>query len=273
MNYLNNLKKEELSIGLLQYEIHTKEPMENINKISHLLGQKNNDIIVLPEMGITGFSLKRLDHFLNEVEYYLKILKELANTYNTAICTTLPYKEGNFIYNRLFFILPDGEMYWYDKHYLIDWGGFNEGKYFSQGNSFLVIKYFGWIIGFAICYDLRFPELFYYMNKYSYEKYNDFIKLFLIPVQWPNRRIHHFTLLSKARAVENLAIVAATNNIGRMGELEFNGRSIVVDPDGNELLLIENYETLENCKINYKIVDSIQKDRPILLDRYKKNWY
>lgn len=268
MSSSNNFK-QKLTIGLLQFEIDTKNPLKNLEKISYFLQSKNNDIVVLPEMAITGFSLKRLEHFLKDVENYLIILKDLANTYNTSLCTTLPYKEKNFIYNRLFFILPDRNIYWYDKHYLIDWGGFNEGIYFTHGNGFLVIKFFDWIIGFVICYDLRFPELFYFMNQYSYEKYKDFIKLFIIPVQWPKRRIKHFNLLCQARAIENLAYVVATNNVGKMGDLEFNGRSVIVDPDGNELLFLENIEQLVNTSIDLNLVNSIQKERPILLDRYK----
>jgi predicted amidohydrolase len=272
MNYLNE-QKEKITIGLMQFEIEPKEPTKNIEKIADFLSKKNDDIVVLPEMSITGFNLKYLENFLKEVDKYLYILQELSKSNKTAICTTLPYREGNFIYNRLFFILPNGEMYWYDKHYLIDWGGFNEGKYFTNGNFYLVIKYYGWIIGFAICYDIRFPELFYYMNKYSWENYHDFIKLFLIPVQWPTRRIQHFTLLSKARAIENLAYVAATNCIGKLGDLEFNGKSAILNPDGEELIFLEDQEILKDYTIDLKLVEAIQKERPILVDRYKKYYY
>ncbi len=270
MNLWNNNIKENLTVGVLQYEIDTKYPENNFNIITKFLFKKNNDIVVLPEMGITGFSFKKLEKYIKESNSYVHILKEISEKYQTAICTTLPYKEGNYIYNRLFFVLPDHSYFWYDKQYLIDWGGFQEGKYFSNGNSFLVLQYMGWIIGFAICYDLRFPELFYRMNQYAYERYKDFIKLFLLPAQWPDRRIEHFVILSRARSIENLAYFVACNNIGRSGDLNFNGKSIIVNPDGKDLLLLEEKEGLFSTQILYNEVQQIQRSRPILIDRYKK---
>ncbi len=270
MSLMNNVS-EDLSIGLLQYNINTTDPLKNIETINRFISNNKSDIVILPEMGITGFLLKHLEHFLKNMNNYISILSDISKKNQVILCTTLPFQENKYIYNRLFFFNPDGNIYWYDKHYLINWGGFNEGKYFTNGNSFLVLNLSGWIIGFAICYDIRFPELFYKMNLYAIEKYRDYIKLFIIPAQWPDKRIEHFILLSKARAIENQAYVACTNNIGTVGELNFNGRSILVHPDGRELLLLDGQEGLFINKISLKEVQTIQKERPILMDRYKIN--
>lgn len=268
MNLLSNLK-EDVSIGLLQYHINTKEPLKNIEKISSFITNSVCDIVILPEMGITGFLLKYLDLYLKNINDYISILSDISRKNQTMICTTLPFKENRYTYNRLFFFTPDGNIFWYDKRYLINWGGFNEGKYFTHGNTFLVLNFSGWIIGFAICYDIRFPELFYKMNLYALERYKDYIKLFLIPVQWPDERIEQFILLSKARAIENQAYIACANNIGSVGELKFNGNSILVHPDGKELLLLDGEEGLFIYKISLKEVCRVQKERPIQSDRYK----
>ncbi len=270
MNSLSNLK-EDISIGLLQYHINTKDPLKNIEILSQYISKKRCDIVILPEMGVTSFFLKHIEFYLKNSNEYISILSDISKKNHTMLCTTLPFQENKYIYNRLFFFTPDGNIYWYDKHYLINWGGFNEGKYFTHGNSFLVLNISGWVIGFAICYDLRFPELFYKMNLYAIDKFKDYIKLFLIPAQWPDRRIEHFILLAKARAIENQAYIACANNIGSMGDLNFNGRSILVHPDGKELILLNGEEGLFNNTISLKEVQRIQKERPILVDRYKIN--
>lgn len=258
-----------LKIGVLQYEVKNNKPDENLAKIESYLLQKNDiDVVVFPEMGITGFSFRYLKEILSKTEFYLEELKLLSKNYNTAICTTLPYKERELIYNRLFFILPEGLIFYYDKRYLIDWGGFLEKQYFSNGKTVQVVQYKNWLIGFAVCYDLRFPELFYRVNEYSYKIYKDFVKLFLIPSQWPKRRSHHFVQLSQARAIENLCYVVSVNTIGFTGDLEFNGHSQIVDPDGRPLVLLEKEEGLFEFSLDLDFVNRLQKERPILQDRF-----
>ncbi len=266
---MNLLNKKKLKIGLLQYSINSKKIDENFDYIINQIKPKICDIVILPEMGITGFNFINLEKEVLKSNEYISLLREIASKNHLAICTTLPYRENKYIYNRLFFITKEKDIYWYDKHYLINWGGFQEKNYFIEGNSFMVIQFNSWLVGFAICYDLRFPELFYHMNYYSFQKYKDFLKLIVIPSQWPSRRIMHFQLLSRSRAVENLCYVAATNCIGKTKDLEFTGKSLVADPDGNLILELNNESGLYISEIDLDIVQKIQEERPIHKDRYK----
>lgn len=265
---MNLLNKEILKLAILQYVINNKEPEENFQKITYFLKKNDNDIVILPEMGITGYNFNKLKENLENSNIYLEKLKFLSKEKQVAICTTLPFKENQAIYNRLFFITPSEEIYFYDKKYLINWGGFLEKNFFKNGNSVQVISYKSWLIGFAICYDLRFPELFYELNHYSFKKYGDFLKLIIIPSQWPKRRVEHFIQLSRARAIENLCYVVSANNIGVNGNLEFNGQSLIVDPDGNFVLKLNEEEGIFNTEIDLKLVNQIQRERPILKDRF-----
>ncbi|MCS7204201.1 MAG: carbon-nitrogen hydrolase family protein [Leptospiraceae bacterium] len=261
-------KREVLKIGIAQYEINPQNPEYNLSKIEAFLKEAQKDILILPEMGITGYWLEKIKEYLKEVPHYIEVLKKYSLKYSTSICTTLPYKEGESVYNRLFFITPDG-FYHYDKHYLIDWGGFHEGSFFQHGKGYLVTSYFGWIVGFAVCYDLRFPEHFYYMNQYSYDNYQRFMHLILLPSQWPSQRREHFLTLSKARAIENQAYFVAVNNIGNLKELSFSGDSRIYDPNGNEILCLNSEEGVFVQELSLELVKEIQTQRPILKDRYK----
>ncbi len=262
------LSNDILKVGILQYEIQNNQPEKNLEKIQSYLYQNKADVVVLPEMGITGFSFSNLKEHLGKVEFYIEEIKKLSIRNNVVICTTLPFAEKEFVYNRLFFIMPNGMTSYYDKNYLIDWGGFLEKKYFSNGKLVQVIQYRNWLIGFAICYDLRFPELFYHLNKYSYKTYNDFVKIILIPSQWPKTRVHHFVQLARARAIENLCYVVCVNIVGRNGDLEFNGNSQVIDPDGKPLLLLNEEEGLFEVSLDLDYVNQLQKERPVLKDRF-----
>lgn len=265
---MNLLNENTLKVAISQYVINNKDPEENFKKITSFIKKNDNDIVILPEMGITGYNFNKLKEILKNSNFYLEKLKFLSKENNVAICTTLPFLEKEAIYNRLFFITPNEDIFFYDKKYLINWGGFLEKNFFQNGNIVQVISYKNWLIGFAICYDLRFPELFYELNQYSLKKYGDFLKLIIIPSQWPKRRIQHFIQLSRARAIENLCYLISVNNIGVAGNLEFNGQSLVIDPDGNPILHLNEEEGIFSTEIHLKLVNQIQGERPILKDRF-----
>ncbi|MFN3605219.1 MAG: carbon-nitrogen hydrolase family protein [Leptonema sp. (in: bacteria)] len=264
MKSLNNI----LKIAVVQYEINKSNIEENLNKVTFFVSKENNDIIVLPEMGITGYDFVKLKEIIKKIDDYINELKSLSKNYKVTICTTLPYQEEEAIYNRLFFITPDGKLYHYDKQYLINWGGFLEKNFLVKGNSFQVVEYKNWLIGFGICYDLRFPELFYYINEHSLKTYGDFLKLIIIPSQWPKRRVQHMVYLARARAIENLCYVVSANAIGSSGNLEFNGQSQIIDPDGNPLIHLNDEEGIFSATIELNYVNQIQRERPILRDRF-----
>jgi len=114
--------------------------------------------------------------------------------------------------------------------------------------------------GLGICYDLRFPELFRAMALAG-------AKLFVIPAQWPVKRLEAWLLLARARAAENELIVAACNRVGRNEDVIFPGRSIVVDPWGNTLVEGDDQERLLIAQANLREVEKARRYLTVYEDR------
>lgn len=193
------------------------------------------DLVCLPEMFLGGFAWRKLPELSREIfqEGLFDKLREFCRREKTALSLTCPEElsAGGDFANTHFFLTPDGEVAGrYRKIHLIGIGGFREPEFFQAGFEPVVVDYKNWKIGLAICYDLRFPELFR-----SYFQRD--CELVLLPSQWPARRALHWEILTRARAVENQCYVAATNIVGRpASKMEFPGDSQLVDFNGGVIL-------------------------------------
>jgi predicted amidohydrolase len=141
--------------------------------------------------------------------------------------------------------------------------GFDDGEKtrFQAGNELSLINRYGVDLGFAICYDLRFPELF--------RKYRSLgTSVFIIPASWPEPRVEHWTTLLKARAIENQAFVIGCNAVGIQGDVTLGGRSMIISPLGkvygeaspnNEELLIVtlDFSETEDTRIRFPVNEDI----------------
>lgn len=191
---------------------------EKINSISQYV-----DLIVLPEMFTSGFTMnpkKVAETMQGETIFWLK---EVAKSKNCAITGSLVIEENNNYYNRLVFVVPSGEIQFYDKRHLFTLAG--EDKAYTAGKDKLIIEYKGFKICPLICYDLRFPVF-----SRNVEDYNVLIYV----ANWPKPRVNAWDILLKARAVENMSYVIGVNRVGfDDNNLEYIGHSQVVDFLGN----------------------------------------
>ena len=220
--------KNKISIALGQIDITWENPSRNVEKLEKLLNRtyEKFDIMVLPEMFTTGFSLKARELAEPMDGPSVTWMKRLAEKTNAAICGTLIIKENDNYYNRFVFIKPGGEIAHYDKRHLFSPGG--EKNAYTPGAQRTIINYLGWRIGLYICYDLRFPV--WCRNR------ND-TDLMLFPANWPLTRNLAWNTLLKARAIENQAYVAGINRIGIDGNgVKYFGESQVINPAGNIVL-------------------------------------
>jgi predicted amidohydrolase len=110
-----------------------------------------------------------------------------------------------------------------------------------------------------VCYDLRFPEPFRLAA--------DDTDLFAVIANWPERRRHHWSLLLRARAVENLAYVAGVNRVGEGGELRYLGDSALVGPWGETILSGAEQEALLVADVSPEAVAEARRRFPVLADR------
>ena len=213
-----------MKISVLQTEIYWEDKSTNFSNLSELISPLYgwSDIVVLPEMFNTGFSMNpgKLSEAHEGVTF--DWMKKIAEKGNFGICGSYIVKEKETYFNRWVFIGPQGEYFFYDKRHLFSIGG--EGRSFSKGKSRLVFNFRGFRISPYICYDLRFPV--WSRNRNDYD-------LMIVAANWPeSRRVVWNTLLG-ARAIENQCFVAGSNRIGTDGEgIKYCGDSVILNARG-----------------------------------------
>lgn len=194
-----------MKISLIQTSITWEDPQANranfeklINSISH------TDLIVLPEMFATGFTMKPEAASETMQGETVAWMKQIAAAKDCAVTGSLVIEENGSYYNRLLLVFADGEIKTYNKRHLFSLAG--EDKAYTAGTEKLIVEYKGWKICPLICYDLRFPVFARNVEEYD---------LLLYVANWPSPRVLAWDTLLKARAIENMCYVAGVNRIGQ----------------------------------------------------------
>jgi predicted amidohydrolase len=164
------------------------------------------------------------------------------------------------LFNTSLLLRPDGSLAaTYRKLHLFGFSG-GETTVLSAGSEVVTVDVDGTCVALATCYDLRFPELFRTFVDRGAE-------LFLVPAAWPTPRIAHWSLLARARAVEDQAYVVACNGSGEQVGLRMGGRSVVVDPWGTVLAEAGEDEQVLAVELDLALVAKTRADFPVLADR------
>lgn len=232
---------QDLRVGILQLDQVWQDKTANYKRISGLLATLQQiDLLLLPEMFHTGFSMDV--GFADDWQHSegLLFLKALAARHQTAIYTSLMVNDNGTCFNRGVFVFPEGQLQTYDKRKAFGLGG--EDQYFSTGNKEVIVNYLGWNLNLQICYDLRFPELVRNrINEVGQPAYDMILNI----ANWPQKRIAHWDALVQARAIENQCYFIGCNRVGQDGSnLIYNGHSQAVDLLGNYLLAPHEQEGL-----------------------------
>lgn len=247
-----------MRITIVQSDLLWEDIQGNLKMFDNKLKSvENTDLIILPEMFTTGFSMNAV--LLAETMWGPSMLwmKKIATQKKTAITGSLIIKEGDQFFNRLIWIFPDGKFTYYDKKHLFTMA--KEDNTFSSGRSKTVINYLGWKICPFICYDLRFPV--WSRNKDDYD-------IALYVANWPDKRSYHWKSLLIARAIENQCYILAVNRVGNDGNgLFYSGYSSVIDPSGEIMYQKENSEDIKTLTIEKEHLNSIREKLPFLKDR------
>lgn len=212
-------------VAALSIDIVHTDKESNFRLIEENLGSLpiSTDLLILPELFSTGYvSDYNKALALSETEDGItsQRLKTIAKERNLAICGSFLSKTSEYLYNRCFFFEPNGDAYFYDKRHLFCIS--EESRICQRGvNLPPVIRYRGWNISMAICYDLRFPGwLRNWKNKYD---------LMVIPANWPNKRSYAWEQLLKARAIENQAYVIGANRTGNDEYGFYDNSTYIID--------------------------------------------
>ena len=260
MENLKYLNIENLKITVFQAYLFWENADKNLQNISLKLSsgvREKTDLIVLPEMFNTGFTM-RAEEMAEEMDgKTMQWLSKTAASYECVITGSLIIKENGNFYNRMIWMKPDGEFQYYDKHHLFSMA--DENKHFEAGNEQLIVELKGWKIRLAICYDLRFPV--WLRNK------NAEYDILLLVASWPDKRSSHWRTLIHARAVENQTYVVAVNRVGHDGnQIYHSGHSMCIDPYGNTVYYKPEDEDLYTFSINYPELEKIRRQFPFLND-------
>lgn len=263
-----------MKYSIFQMDIIAGKPDANRLKVRHWLEaeMKENkpDIIVLPEMWTTAYTLRSLDKVADTNGAKTKsFLKELALTFNVNIIggSVANQKDGKF-YNSSFVYSRSGELvYEYDKIHLVPM--LNEPEYLTGGDKAPeVFELEGVKMGLIICYDLRFPEI-------TRSLALDGAQVLHIVAEWPAARAQHWKTLQMARAIENQMYVVSANRVGEYDGVGFAGASMAIDPWGDVLFEAgEEDEETWSISLDLDKVKTVREEVPIFTSRmprlYKK---
>jgi predicted amidohydrolase len=255
-----------IHIALVQSNLVWENPIENFKKFDELLNNINQetDIIILPEVFSTGFTmnLKNLETPIGKSAF--DWLKKKAEKLNKTLIGSFIFEDNNNYYNRMFWMLPDGNFSYYDKRHLFQMG--NEHKVIKAGDKRVIIPYKGVNFMLQICYDLRFPV--WVKNRYDANTKKHDYDVLLYIANWPEVRRDAYLSLLKARAIENQSYVIWVNRIGKDDkEINHTGDSQVVDPFGNVLVQMQkNKEGLLYTSIDLDRLNTFRKSYKVGLD-------
>ena len=249
-----------LKISIVPTVIAWENKQENLRMLREKLHalRGTTEIVVLPEMFSTGFTMKSRELAEPVSGITVRILKELAADFQLALCGSFICSERSNYYNRAFFITPEGEEFYYDKRHLFRMG--NEAEYFSSGNNKLIISYRGWNICLLVCYDLRFPV-------WSRNVNNEY-DLLIYVASWPQARRLAWDTLLCARALENMCYVCGVNRIGVDGnKLIYNGGSVVFSAKGEVLASVpDGEEGIETVSLSLISLQQLRDKFPVWKD-------
>lgn len=249
-----------LKIASLQLNIAWAEVDENIQAAERLIASLPNgyDVAVLPEMFTTGFITDRqlaLQVAETTNGRTLAKLRQWAKQYNLAIVCSVIVAEGEQLRNRAYFVEPSGEVTFYDKRHLFEISGENL-IYTSGKKNIPIVRYRGWNISFAVCFDLRFPA-WLRNNKGNYD-------LLIIVANWPDSRRYAWEHLLIARAIENQAYVVGTNRSGIDEYGTYSLSSMTVDPKG--ISVGGSYsELVHTAELDKEMLEAFRGKFPIYL--------
>lgn len=242
----------KLKIGLVQYSPVWEEPELTIQKIDKLLDSynlKDIDLLVFPEMSLTGFTSES-QKFAEELDgVSFRYFMELSRSTKTEIFAGLIEHYDKEIFNSLIHFDSKGLIrVRYRKIHSFSLAG--ENKNFSSGDTPVTTKIEKITFGLSICYDLRFPELYRYYGKSK-------VDVLINIANWPVDRIEHWDKLLQTRAIENLSYMIGVNRVGNDPALTYTGHSSVIDPMGNVI----NCSDKEKVLITEIDLDKVKETR------------
>lgn len=258
----------DYTVSLAQMDLRIGEPEYNFKLAGEFLQvavERNSDLVVFPELWHSAYALKEAKRFACAVaagpdkESSFGRFAELARTHGTAVAGSLLEADGDHIYNTMVLYNARGNLQAsYRKVHLVPM--LDEPLYLQPGNHLQKVQVGEYQAGLAVCYDLRFPEMF---RHYALEGCHSI----LLSAEWPHPRGEHWRTLLRTRAIENQCFVFACNRVGTSDEISFCGNSAIIDPWGTTLVDGQETEGLFTATCDMAMVAETRTNIPVLQGR------
>ena len=250
---------KDLTVSLIQASPYWEDIEANMDLFDHRIDEikESTDLIVLPEMFTTGFTMNAPDLAQPMTGSTVRWLKSKSQQKYADILGSIIIKEEGKYYNRLLWAKPNGQLYTYDKEHLFRLAG--EEKVYNASHKKLTVEVNGWKIRPFICYDLRFPI----WTRNIAPLYD--VAIFI--ANWPEKRSAHWRLLLLARAIENQCYVIGVNRVGEDGNgYPHRGDSSIIDAQGNILFQKPDETCTLTIQLQYKPMADYRKYFPAWMD-------
>ncbi len=261
-----------LTFTLIQTQLHWENKAANLQMLEQKINsiQHPTQIVVLPEMFSTGFSMKPEQFAEDMNDTTVEWMKRISAEKKIILTGSFICKENAMVqageasptryYNRLIWMLPNGQYGVYDKRHLFAFAG--EDQQYTAGSKRLIASVNGWKINLQVCYDLRFPV---WARQSPYDE-TEFDVLIYV-ANWPERRLHAWRTLLTARAIENQCYVIGLNRTGNDGNnIYHSGNSMVIDALGEVLYEKEHDEDVFTITLSKEKLQDVRSKFPFLKD-------
>lgn len=249
---------QDLTITFVQAYLHWEDVDANLEAFTEKLNAlPPSDLVVLPEMFSTGFSMNAVKLAEKMDGKSMAWMAMQAQRLNTVVTGSLILQEGAHYFNRLIWMQPDGKYQIYDKRHLFGMAG--EHLTYTAGTTKLIATLKGWRICPLVCYDLRFPVWSRNMEDYD---------MLLYVANWPVTRSFHWKALLQARAIENQAYTLGVNRVGKDGNgYYYTGDSTLIGPAGEICDQTTDVEAVVTRKLSASHLKYVRTKLPFLADQ------
>lgn len=271
-----------LTITTIQTNLVWENKAANLQVLERKINEldQKTEIVVLPEMFSTGFSMNPTLLAETMDGETVEWMKSISSKNKIILAGSLIIQEDDLYFNRLVWMLPNGQFGCYDKRHLFAFG--EEDKHYTAGNKRLIASVKGWKINLQICYDLRFPV--WARNRVlqtdqkgeasqitSETRANGDLEpeydILIYVANWPEKRSHAWKTLLCARAIENQSYVIGVNRVGRDGNnINFSGNSLVIDPLGEVLYHMPDDEDIFTITLQKEDLQEVRSKFPFWKD-------
>ena len=262
-----------LTITTIQTNLYWEDKEANLRMLEDKFRNMDEptEIIVLPEMFSTGFSMQP-QLFAESMEgETVQWMKDMAARHRVILAGSLIIIEEQKFYNRFIWMLPNGQYGFYDKRHRFGFAG--EDNQYTAGNKRMIVSVKGWKINLQVCYDLRFPvwaRQQVYTNPSTAKAVKDALPeydLLLYVANWPERRSHAWKTLLCARAIENQCYAVGVNRVGKDGnDIYHSGNTMIVDPLGEVLYHIADDEDVFTISLQKEHLENVRNKFPFWKD-------